>query len=269
MLTNFMSMPSAIALSLQEANNAKLPAKKKPVEVIEIDDSDDDDVNVHGSAIDPEEARFQEELRRVMELSKVETGPSSASSSRQAYIPPTQAAASSASGTNSLLMDRRRMEEERLARQKRLRPGIVQSSANVSDEEDEEDDGMLDGGRSAKRQRLSSTIPSARRANATSSSNPTGVTNARASGSATSQEPLFWNGELRQTANAHVDPEKDTRPVFRLSDVIGLVSTSVFDFPGTALRDLEDRKKISHLLCYLRMLRILRGSMNSSRYEHL
>lgn len=37
--------------------------------------------------------------------------------------------------------------------------------------------------------------------------------------------PFFWDGELRQTANAHADRYKDTRPVFRLHDILGEVLT--------------------------------------------
>ena len=35
---------------------------------------------------------------------------------------------------------------------------------------------------------------------------------------------MFWDGELRQTANMHVDKEKDTKPVFRLTEILGEVS---------------------------------------------
>ena len=39
---------------------------------------------------------------------------------------------------------------------------------------------------------------------------------------------LFWTGELRQTANIHVDRERDARPVFRLHDILGNVSPAPF-----------------------------------------
>jgi tyrosyl-DNA phosphodiesterase-1 len=38
---------------------------------------------------------------------------------------------------------------------------------------------------------------------------------------------VFWDGELRQTANAHVELGRngeDGRPIFRLSQIIGDVS---------------------------------------------
>jgi hypothetical protein len=41
---------------------------------------------------------------------------------------------------------------------------------------------------------------------------------------------VFWDGELRQTANAHVEVGHNGRQVFRLSQIIGDVS-SVF-LPG-------------------------------------
>ncbi|KAF8511258.1 tyrosyl-DNA phosphodiesterase-domain-containing protein [Hysterangium stoloniferum] len=39
---------------------------------------------------------------------------------------------------------------------------------------------------------------------------------------------LFWDGQLRQTANMHVDKNKDIRPVFRLHDIIGDKSELAF-----------------------------------------
>ena len=48
---------------------------------------------------------------------------------------------------------------------------------------------------------------------------------------------LFWDGELRQTANAHVDRQRDNRPVFRLSEIISPVRliTNMYCFPDPDL----------------------------------
>lgn len=203
---------SAIALSLQDA--AGSAQHQKPVEVIEIDSDDDDVVG--------EDAQFQAELRRVMELSKSDTGPSTAASSRTSSIlpAPTPVTPMSHEANNPLLFDRKRLEEERLARQKRLRPEMHQSSINASEEEEDEDTDDNASGRDSKRQRLSSTLSSAHRANASSSSIPP----ANAHTTESRGDSFFWEGELRQTANRLVDPDKDTRPVFRLSEILGPVS---------------------------------------------
>lgn len=39
---------------------------------------------------------------------------------------------------------------------------------------------------------------------------------------------FFWDGEIRQTANMHVEKSKDTKPTFRFSELVGPVS---FSFP--------------------------------------
>ncbi|THH28564.1 hypothetical protein EUX98_g5632 [Antrodiella citrinella] len=207
----------AIALSLKEATvSSSVPTHKhrKPVEVIEID-SDDEELPSND-----EEAQFQADVRRAMEASKSDAGPSTATSSRQASISPYLAPAAEhiQLANNPLLFDRKRMEEERLARQKRLRPEMQQSSATVSDE-DEEDDEERGREKNAKRQRISSTLPSAHRTNTASSSN---AANARAGGSSSSRENnIFWEGELRQNANRFVNPAEETRPIFRLSEIFG------------------------------------------------
>lgn len=211
-------MKDASSSSKTAANVPSKAAKRvQPIEVIEIESDDEDPSD--------EEEKFEAELRRAMALSKVDSVPSTAASSRPASIPPStaQVNATPALTNNPLLFDRKKLEEERLARQKRLRPEIQQSTANASDEDDDEDDErQRDNG--AKRQRLSSSLPSARRANATSSSDRRAMTSNAAGSSSNPQESLFWNGELRQTANKHVDADKDTRPLFRLTEIIGQVS---------------------------------------------
>ncbi|KIJ27246.1 hypothetical protein M422DRAFT_236189 [Sphaerobolus stellatus SS14] len=41
-------------------------------------------------------------------------------------------------------------------------------------------------------------------------------------------QSLFWNGELRQTSNLHVDPRKDAKPIFSLPSILG--DTSDLEF---------------------------------------
>jgi tyrosyl-DNA phosphodiesterase-1 len=41
---------------------------------------------------------------------------------------------------------------------------------------------------------------------------------------ASSREDIFWDGEIRQTGNIYADPKKDSKPNFRLTDIIGDVS---------------------------------------------
>ncbi|KIJ35982.1 hypothetical protein M422DRAFT_51288 [Sphaerobolus stellatus SS14] len=41
-------------------------------------------------------------------------------------------------------------------------------------------------------------------------------------------DSLFWNGELRQTSNLHVDPRKDAKPIFSLPSILG--DTSDLEF---------------------------------------
>lgn len=161
-----------------------------------------------------------------------------ASTSAPASQPTTRAgsaatdAASSAPPTrpgSAFLFDRAQLERERLARQKRLRPDIVPEADAADDDDDDEGQNSDDeDGRSAKRQRVSSTsAPS--RANVVPSSTSRASSRggmSRAASGADTGDGLFFEGELRQTANKHVDPAKDTRPVFRLTDILAPVRTA-------------------------------------------
>ena len=89
------------------------------------------------------------------------------------------------------------MEKERLERQKRLRPeSVAGKKAQTDTIEDEEEP-------PAKRYRSTSTLRS----------NPPEP----------SKEPLFWDGELRQTAAIRAEPRKDGLATFRLTDILGKV----------------------------------------------
>ncbi|THG97927.1 hypothetical protein EW026_g4163 [Hermanssonia centrifuga] len=215
----------AIALSLQETS--QVPAKSKAVEVIEIQDDSDDEVSPSHS-----KAATEVEVSGMRPSTRTSCAKSTSSSTRE--VPLTRPG-------GAFLFDRAQLERERLARQKRLRPDIVHNRGN-EDEEDEE----VEEQPNAKRQRFSPSLTSAQRANMPSSSTrsvaSTSVnTNLIAqSGSAAGRsESLFWEGELRQTANKHVDLDKDVRPVFRLTEILAprdeimfaIVSAYVINFP--------------------------------------
>jgi tyrosyl-DNA phosphodiesterase-1 len=104
--------------------------------------------------------------------------------------------------SGSFLSERAKMEKERLERQKRLRPEtITESERQFDTSEDEENP----------------EPPAKRHHHSTSNSsqiNPPGP----------SKEPLFWDGELRQTATIRAEPRKDGLPTFRLTDILGKVS---------------------------------------------
>jgi tyrosyl-DNA phosphodiesterase-1 len=73
-----------------------------------------------------------------------------------------------------------------------------------------------------KKQKFSVNVSSNRNANASSSSSSRTANE--------ESEPMYWSGELRQTGNMYVDPEKDTRPVFRLHDILGNVCNTKHSF---------------------------------------
>lgn len=196
-------------------------------DIIDVDADDDND----------EEARFQAELQRAIAASKQEAN----HVPRTAPQPPIKepAAPTASSSATSFLSERAQLERERRERQKRLRPDIYSGGGQDADHSDEEVQEVQQP--NAKRQRISSSSVGARRANAppsTLSSTATSPTAAssRAAGPSAQHRPtqpaasvtptLFFDGELRQTANKHVDPQKDRRPVFRLSEILAPVSTT-------------------------------------------
>ncbi|KAG8952310.1 hypothetical protein FRC04_004738 [Tulasnella sp. 424] len=105
---------------------------------------------------------------------------------------------------SSFLADRAKMERERLARQKRLRPQAQQPEETESEEEEE-------GAPPAKRAKAEGGV----------SIVPTSHAPAQNHSVTSSSEPLFWEGEIRQTANRHALPSKDLKPVWRLSEILG------------------------------------------------
>ncbi|KAI0350558.1 phospholipase D/nuclease [Trametes cingulata] len=209
----------AIKLSLEESSARVPQARQDAIDVDAVDDND-------------EEARFQAELQRAIEASKAEAlGPSQSTSTAPTSAHASSSSTRASSSAPSFLSERAQLERERLARLKRAHPHIDPGVGNTADESEDEVEEQDPPG--AKRQRFSSSHVGARRTNAHASASSSTVPAASAPGSSYaarsrapaaasgSSQDLFWDGELRQTANKHVDPRKDTRPVFRLSEIIG------------------------------------------------
>ncbi|CAL1698599.1 unnamed protein product [Somion occarium] len=236
----------ALALSVREAYKPSKTSDRKPEpkEIIEIPSSDEEDNN--------EDVQLQSDVQRAIEASKAQSASSSRTYSPQDSISPTisppaiSAPSMLVRSSNAFPFDRAQLERERLERQKRLRPDLVeaQSKPQLDNEDEETDENVNMNGRSAKRQRLSHNSSTAYHSNVPSSSTrPTTGKAPRATTSGTqSKEPAdayFWNGELRQTANKYVEPSKDTRPLFRLTDILAprdeisfaIISAYCVDFP--------------------------------------
>lgn len=171
---------------------------------------------------DPE---FEEQLRRAIAESQAMAPPIEPVAHKDR---PNSSEVNSRSGS-AFLADRAEMERQRLERQKRQRPDISHTK-NVIPKEEEDSDIVIDDDsdhvRETKRQRVSSSVPTAR-TNAPSSSQPSrSTTTGSRPPVGDNREELFYEGELRQTANKHVDRAKDTRPVFRLTEILSPVSLS-------------------------------------------
>ncbi|KAF9650179.1 phospholipase D/nuclease [Thelephora ganbajun] len=183
--------------------------------------------------------QFQADLQRALQESR-----SQSQSAPPQHIPQTALANTSAK-PNSFLSERAQLEKERLARQKRLRGDSDDRnssrgqtpSTSTADSEDCESDGNDLGKPAAKRRHV---IPRQGRtlqqsANVINrSSKPSTSSN-----TSTNQPPMFWRGEIRQTANAHVDPKKDTKPTFRLSEIIGEQNDIAFAIISSYSTDYE------------------------------
>ena len=160
---------------------------------------------------DIEEARFQEELKQVLEASKTEStstasdvARSSTGNSQVTNQPPGQSIVS------SFLSERAQLEKERRERQKRLRPQASSSSAAAPDDDDLEEP-------PAKRHQVSCSNSSFKLSNIPHDSG------SKASHELPTIEQVFWNGELRQTATQNAEPRKDGQATIRLTDVLGKV----------------------------------------------
>jgi hypothetical protein len=157
---------------------------------------------------DDEEARFQADLACAIAASKRELSPATSIaslSSDPSQIIDLESVAPSTVGAQSssnFLRERAQLERERLTRLKRLRGEPYLQSPEAP----------------SKRPALSREVSSAPKA---------GTSRQRGREAVGGDTEVFWDGELRQTANAHVGlghNGEDGRPVFRLSQIIGDVS---------------------------------------------
>lgn len=160
---------------------------------------------------DDDDARFHADLARAISDSKANASPTTSiislstdSDSDHANGP--AAPAVPVQSTSIFLTERAQLEQERLARLKRLRGDSSEDSHR--------------------------TVPPPPKR-----STPSRTTNcASASQEEVAEEEEFWDGELRQTANKHVEPRRngeDGKPVFRLSQIIGDVRLAFFITPNT------------------------------------
>ncbi|KAK7688570.1 hypothetical protein QCA50_008108 [Cerrena zonata] len=224
----------AIALSIQDAKVPNAPKVSQPGtgprDIIEILSSDQED-------LPDEDDTFKAEIRRAIEASKapsavVKTEEPKNTVKTESGIPTTPLANITPVAQSTFPFDRAQLERDRLARLKRLRPDLAeaQSSSGTKNEDSDNED---DRERDSKRQRVSNSSSAIRRSDLSSST----------ASSSTSQSPntenIFWSGELRQTANKHVDKLKDIRPIFTLTDTLAprdeisfaILSAYCIDFP--------------------------------------
>lgn len=184
---------------------------------------------------DDDDGQFNRDLLTAIEASKLGiSGSTSSTHLSNTSVPTTQTQGTPPQppnllpkndDSNSFISERVQLERARLERQKRVRAeaGLV--------ELDDTNDG--DDAPPEKRQRgPSNSYRSNGRSNHASSSSHSGsgpgVTNALGAGE--TEEKMFWQGELRQTANKHVDPRKDGKSTFRLSELIGSVRSFLLMF---------------------------------------
>ncbi|KAI0049016.1 phospholipase D/nuclease [Auriscalpium vulgare] len=176
----------AIALSLRDAHAGPAGVHQPLPAPIDLED---------------DEAQFQAELQRAIEASKAaDTGrrtasPATSLASLSSNSPPVTIAPA-----QSFLSERAQMEQARLARLKRLRG----ESEDVASEPPR------------KRQTPSDTSSTA--------SERRGSSKAKGKSRAVDSSGMCWDGELRQTANRHVEAGRngeDGTPVWRLSEIIG------------------------------------------------
>ena len=197
---------------------------KPEPEYIEILDSDSDTEEEEAVKIKPApsrptakrrntsskdaEAQFQADLARALAISQPSTSkttplfrsPSIDDDGDHSPPGPTLASTPNLPVTekkpNGFLSERAQMEAERLARLKRLRP-----------------DAEIDDERPAKR-------TSASASSSGSSRRPSPDRQGKGKGKSTVEENRYWKGELRSIANQFAEPGKDTKPTFKLSQII-------------------------------------------------
>ncbi|KAG1873180.1 tyrosyl-DNA phosphodiesterase-domain-containing protein [Suillus subluteus] len=195
----------AIALSLKESQ-----ANASSSRAISISDSEDDD-----------DDHFQSELLQAIQASRTESPRATTQSIHNHEPLPTESARSTPAA--SFLSERAQMERERLERLKRVRGRDTDDGTRISPP--------------AKRQHIPSSeihangqanIASASSSSVPSSSSASSRTASTAINHIPTSEQLFWNGELRPTANKHSQPRQDGKSTFRLTEVLGLKSDISF-----------------------------------------
>ncbi|KAF8547998.1 phospholipase D/nuclease [Imleria badia] len=193
----------AIALSLMEAQASSTSGGKAPQ-------------NVAPSSDDDEEQQFQKDLHRALEASKFKHQEQHAADPTKTQTMLNPGSTSASLGSTSFLSERAQLEKERLARLKRYRG--------------ENDDHENTEGRSqqlpVKRPHLSSVKPTDRRVNQLQSTPSISSIHGGFDSKTVKQavpviDQLFWDGELRPTANKHSLPREDGKATFRLSEVLG------------------------------------------------
>ncbi|KAN0079823.1 Tyrosyl-DNA phosphodiesterase domain containing protein [Tylopilus felleus] len=175
-----------------------------------------------GDALDEQEQQFQIDLQRAIEASKVEFQEQQAAIQMQ-KAQATEGDTSTSMGSRTFLSERAQLEKERLARLKRYR----------GESDDHEDIGDRSQQPPVKRPHLSFVEPIDRRVNqphptrsassTTTSSSTRGNLDSKTTGihAVPVINQLFWDGELRPTANKHSQPREDGKATFRLSEVLG------------------------------------------------
>ena len=225
-------------------------------------------VLVHSFEDSAAEKQFQADLQRALQESQ------SQSQSTPQPIPQTTVGDTSVN-PNSFLSERAQLERERLARQKRLRAGTDDRnpsrgptpSTSTADSEDYESDDNDLGKPAAKRQHLATPRQSRtlQRSKSKQSANAIDGSSKPSAGPSanTNQSRMFWRGEIRQTANMHVDPKKDTEPTFRLSEIVGEVRPIVLSLSvptsrprASSLRTIAKRCSLCNHFLLLDRLRV-------------
>ncbi|KAF9258761.1 phospholipase D/nuclease [Marasmius fiardii PR-910] len=206
-------LSKAIALSLQESSRT--------------------DNSTNPAAEDEEEdEEYQEQLKRAMEASQSQPTPEPDAHDEVAH----------STATKSFLSERAQLEKERLKRIRKAKglPEESDEDQNVRngdvEQEDEEDEiQIVEPPR--KRQRVSSPLRTQADHSSYSSS---GVSTSKGKGtSGNDGGERYWNGEMRPTATAGMEPRKDGKRTFRISEILGekdsisfaIISTFALDLP--------------------------------------
>ncbi|KIJ43722.1 hypothetical protein M422DRAFT_30766 [Sphaerobolus stellatus SS14] len=199
----------AIALSLAESTR---PAKNTADEPIVISSDEEDD---------PPTARRP---------AKPASPPKHSTS---AAAPPPIAVSQA---TSSFLSERAQLEAARIERLKARQGGTGPSNPPAKRQRERErdpDDPFVSSDSDVARPPAKKVKPA--NAHASGSSSRLNTANTNGTGD---EGPLFWDGELRQTANKYVDKEKDGRAVFRLSEILGKESDLKFVIMSSYVTDL-------------------------------